>query len=624
MTTNQYTEQDIIVLSDREHVRLRPNVVFGSTIKTTVLIPTFDDEGVYVQPVEMIPAVFKAVGEIIDNCIDEFTKLPEHNALLTVTAVPEMGTYSIADNGRGIPIGINEQTGLYTPQVTLSMLRAGRNFKDDEKEVGVIGANGVGAAITNMCSSWFEVEIKRENKCYTQRFEDGALIHTDPEIKKYKGSDTGTAISFQLDSTVFSDISIDELAFKQKMQEVALCNPSLTVSYNGECFKYSKGFADVLVSKHLFKFSNEDIEVYVINAVEDCQINTFTWINSSYLFDGGLINTQLVNAFCDAFIQYFAAAAKKAKIEIKNNDVKSYFAFFTNAKIQAPLYDTQAKTRQVGPDLRRELQQLFSSEWGKFSKTNKIWLQEIFDEIVEKYKLLNQTKALTKHKKTLRTKIPNLRDANSNNRSMCRLYIVEGLSAASNLTEVRDPMTMGSYPLGGKINATWTNSIAEVLKMEKLAGLLSALGLVPGHHFTPTDLRYGKVIIATDSDPDGSDIFATVVCLLYKFWPEMFTSTQPYVYRLMAPNVCAVDKKTKERIYFRDLDDFRAKSSKYKQHEISYYKGLGSMELEDWKILMETDDYLMPIQDINNTLSDTLELSFGKDTDMRKIWLTTE
>jgi DNA gyrase subunit B len=622
-----YNDTDIVVLSDRDHVRLRPNIMLGSTLPIQVNVPFIEESGFVVDQIEFIPALYKAVGEILDNSMDEFTKINRVSNTLIVYAAPDAGVYSVSDNGRGIPLGINEQTGLPTPQVTLSMLRAGRNFVDAEKEQGVMGANGVGAAITNMCSVWFQVDIRRDKQQYVQEFTDGALSASTPEIVAYEGTDTGTSISFELDPAVFGSIQLPPRLFKQKMKELALCNKTLIVEYNDEQFKYPNGFSDLFEADNVFKFSDATVDIFIVPVLSGQGGNVYTWVNSSYLFDGGLINTQLTNAFVDTLHTNLQNLAKKNKVELNRNDMKNYFNFYVNAKIQAPVYDTQSKTRMVGPDMRRDLLKVFVDNWKVFAKQRAEWISSVFESLAEQYRLANQRKAIKDHKKNINTKkIPNLRDAVSNDRHKCRLYIVEGLSAASNLTEVRDPMTMGSYPLGGKINVTWNNNVAEVLKMEKISGLLSAIGLIPGNTFNPVDLRYGKLIISTDSDPDGSDIFATVVALLYKFWPDLFNEDHPYVYRLLAPNVCVVHSKTKKRVYFKDLESFREVSHKYSSnYDIMYYKGLGSMELEDWEMLISSDDYLLPIVDTDGSYEIVCDLLFNDtNADNRKIWLTED
>jgi len=169
------TAADIEDLGDREHVRLRTQIYLGSMHPTTYQIPILTEDKLCVREVEFIPAVYKAIGEVVDNCLDEFSQITAKTKLLKIEAIPEAGQYTIIDNGRGIPIEQKvDRHGKQTwvPELVLSRLRSGRNFKEG-KEVGVIGQNGVGAACTNYCSSEFEVVVHRDKKKYHQKFIDG-------------------------------------------------------------------------------------------------------------------------------------------------------------------------------------------------------------------------------------------------------------------------------------------------------------------------------------------------------------------------------------------------------------------------------------------------------------------
>src|SRR5271165_3782248 len=205
----EYTAEDIKVLDDRSHVRLRTNVYLGNTKKTSYSVPLFLNDKFEVKEIEFIPAVYKAVGEIIDNSIDEFANTTFAGKVLSIEANPILGTYTITDNGRGVPIDMHS-SGKYTPEVAFGSLRSGRNFEEG-KETGVIGQNGVGSACTNYCSVEFSLDIHRDGKRYRQTFTDGAKEISKPSIRA--GSDkTGTSVSFQLDNKVFEDTTLpDEL-----------------------------------------------------------------------------------------------------------------------------------------------------------------------------------------------------------------------------------------------------------------------------------------------------------------------------------------------------------------------------------------------------------------------------
>ena len=624
----EYTSDDIKVLTDREHVRLRTQVYLGNTTPTKYPIPLFGDSFA-VEQIEFIPAVYKAVGEIIDNSIDEFAQIDIKNKTLKIEADPLNGWYSITDNGRGIPIG-KHKSGKHTPEVALGSLRAGRNF-DDNKEAGVIGQNGVGSACTNYCSSEFNIVVNRDGKKYVQSFEDGAAVVSRPSIRKGPATKTGTQVSFTLDDQVFKDVSVDPRLMKNKAIEVALTNPGVTVYYNKNKYKFNKGLEDVVKqltkssggTYYEFSFTKDGLTMQffvIVGAFESLDEQIFTWVNSSLLFDGGLCNTQFLNAFIDRTIKHLAPAAKKQKIEITKNDVRQNLLVFGNLKIADPEYDAQSKTRLTGPNLRLEMAKMVEEGWKSFVRKHKTWLTDVTERAMVRYHASANRKAIKDHKKSFKKKVPGLIDATGKDRRNCQLLITEGLSAASMITEAREPATTGTFPLTGKINNVYGKTVAQVLNMGKLTDLLAACGLVPGHKVDFTDLRYGKIIIATDADYDGDDIFTLLTNLFFQFWPELFDPhLEPVVYRLVAPNVCLI--KGDKRVHFATREEYNKQKNKYRGWEVQYYKGLGSMERRDWDMILNgKTDTLIPITN-DNQLEETFKLLFSNDAEARKEWL---
>ena len=261
--TKNYTEKDIKVLSDQEHVRKRTSLYLGNTEQITFNVPMFSDDSFQIVPQTFIPAVYKAVGEIYDNTLDEFEHIKKQEKKeLTIEATPQQGIYKISDNGRGVPIGKHE-SGPYTPQVVFGQLRSGRNF--DDNEAGIIGVNGVGSSVTNMCSTEFRVTIHRDGKKYVQAFSDGAAKVLAPHITKTVSDSTGTTIEFQLDNTVFKDVALPDTLMRNRAIEIAFNRPDITVKYNGEKFRYKKGFDDIIknMGQSYYKFENKQMFAYL-------------------------------------------------------------------------------------------------------------------------------------------------------------------------------------------------------------------------------------------------------------------------------------------------------------------------------------------------------------------------
>jgi DNA gyrase subunit B len=625
----KYTGADIQALSDREHVRLRTQIYLGNMHPVVYGIPLLTEDKFQIKQVEFIPAVYKAIGEVVDNALDEFSHLTSKIKLLKFDARPDTGWYSVSDNGRGIPIDMHA-TGKRTPEVALGSLKAGRNFTDD-KEVGVIGQNGVGAACTNYCSSEFDVTIHRDGKKYFQRFVDGADKVSNPKVNQTTTTNTGTQITFQLDPLVFKNIALPEELIRNRAIEIAMTNPDVTVEYNGTRYRFKKGLIDLVAQIagdkvfYCFEINEPNItgEVFVVvNAHEGIDEQMYTWVNSSLLFDGGKCNTQFFNALFDRVYTHLEKEAKKTKTEVTRNDARQGLLVLANLKIKNPEYDSQAKTRLTGPDLRKEITGMIDAQWKMFSKRTEQWLADVLERANDRHHKQANKKAIDDHAKKLTKRVAGLLDATNKDRSSCRVLITEGESAQSQICEVRDPETTAAYALTGKINNVYGTTPAQALKMGKITDLLLAIGLTPGKRAIRSDLNYGQIVVATDADYDGDDIFTLLTNLFFHFWPELFDKKYPpIILRLVAPNVCVV--KGKQRIHFTRRADYEKVKDKYKGYEVRYYKGLGSMAPEDWEMILSgKSDTLIPIID-DGHMHEVLELLFGNNADARKAWLTT-
>lgn len=437
MTNNtSYTSEDIKILTDREHVRIRNPIYFGSGHTTQYTIPLLSNDTLCIETVSFIPAVYKAVGEIVDNSLDEFAQISSKVKILKIQASPETGKYSIGDNGRGVPID-KHSSGKFTPEVVFSSLRSGRNFVDDKK-IGVQGMNGVGAACTNFCCSEFEITIHRDNKRYHQKFVDGAKKTSKPKITDLVSKTTGTDLTFQLDPLVFSDISLPDSLIRNRAIEIAMTNPNICVEYNGEKFRYKRGIQEYIdkiavgKDKYTFTVNEENIhgEIYIIcNGHEGIDEQMFTWVNSSLLFDGGKCNTQFFNVLFDRVSAHLQKDAKKLKAEVTRNDIRKGLLVLANLKVKNPEYDSQSKTRLTGPDMRKELTTVVDGCWKAFSKTASSWMAEVLERANDRHHLNENGKAINAHEKQIkkRIKVAGLLDATSTKRADCKLLITEGL-----------------------------------------------------------------------------------------------------------------------------------------------------------------------------------------------------
>lgn len=629
--SSDYNSDQIKVLTDREHVRLRTQVYLGNMTNVDYEIPTFVNGKFEIHKCNFVPAVFKCLGEVADNSIDELTQNNLPTKQIDFVANPVNGFYCISDTGRGIPITMHE-TGKYTPEVALGSLRAGRNF--DEKQTGVIGQNGVGASCVNYCSTSFIVNIHRDNKNYQQVFTNGADNILEPKIVTKRQKNTGTSIQFELDPQVFKNgVSLPTVLVQSRVMEIAFNNPSMTTTYtevddfgNNVCsqqYNFPKGFESIVssFSKSYAVFSGEDMDFFVIFDVhQGIDEKMFTWVNSSLLFDGGICNTQFMNAFTESVIAHLEPKTKKSKIVVTKNDIRENLLIFGIIKCQDPEYDSQSKTRLTGPNMRNKIQKVITDKWKLFAKKQTEWLDVVLERATKRYKNAADDKAAKDLVKTSTKKIPGLLNANSRNRSECILIVTEGDSASNQITSVRDPNTMGIFPLTGKVNNVYGYSVSDILNMVKIKNLIAAIGLVPGKRAVRAQLNFNQVWITTDADSDGDDITTLLVNIFYQLWPELLDpgAATPFLSRLTAPNIVAY--KGSKRVHFTNRAEFDKHSSKYEGYTIEYFKGLGSMWLEDWKMVMKNKTGLIPIYD-DGHMGSTLELLFGPSVEMRQLWL---
>lgn len=621
---NTYTSNQILVLTDIEHVRKRPQIYVGSMHDIEYSFPIFNENKIDIyQNCRFIPSVLKSFGEIVDNSIDEFNQVYSKSHKLIITADTALGKYTISDNGRGVPIDVHE-TGAHTPEVVFSSLRSGRNFEDGKK-AGVIGQNGVGSSCVNYLSKEFKVKINRDNQIYTQTFKDGCSIIGKPKIINGP-SKTGTEISFQLDDTIFNDVKLPDELVKEKCRALAFTNPGIEVIYNKESFKYKKGLRDIIpegINHHYFEYKDGDrlFEFFVIfDSIKSENEQMFTWLNSSLLLDGGSCNTQFMNGLTDKVINHLAKEAKKQKCKVTRNDIRENLLILGNIKISDPEFDSQSKLRLVGPYLRRDMDTMIDNNWSLFSRRNKDWFEEIMKRAHRRHHSKANDSAIKNHLKSNNKRVDGFKDCTSKNRMECSVFITEGQSASSQILGSRDPKIHASFALTGKINNVYGITPAQLLQMGKITNMLKVIGLTPGVKATKQNLNFGNICISTDADPDGNDIYSLLMNIFYQFWPELFSMDKPIVYRLMSPNLVAYNKK--ERAYFQNMNEFDKVKSKYKNHSIVYYKGLGSMEIEDWdEILCNLKKYIMPMN-YDDDLNRVFELLFSDNANARKEWLS--
>lgn len=440
--SKKYTADDIKVLSDREHVRLRTSIYLGSTEETEFIVPIFNDDKIEIKHKVFIPALYKSLNEIIDNAIDELTQLKKKDKRIYIKYDTNRDMFKVCDNGRGVPIDLHPQTGKYTPETVFTELRSGRNFEDNQKDSGVIGTNGVGSSCVAMISDEFSVEIKRDKKIYQQTYKKGTEIIEEPFLNHYNGKDTGTCVEFKFDESLeqFKTIKIDEELVQNRACEVALNNNDIKVDFElvrgderiEKEYFFKNGFKDYIsnITDKFFEFKiNEDefsAKYYILTDLySGIDEKIFVYVNSSLLFEGGTAVNFFFNSFFNNVVNALKKETKKKKIELNKNDVRQNLLVIGFVKMKNPRYDNQSKTRLISQEIKKYIEKMVEKDINNFIKQNPEWVEEVMDRALFRQKIADMAEVKKKQKQK-KGKPVKLVDAYSKRRELCSIAFAEG------------------------------------------------------------------------------------------------------------------------------------------------------------------------------------------------------
>jgi DNA topoisomerase-2 len=594
-------------LSDIEHCLERPGMYVGSIKPREEEVYLLGAEDKFeVRKVTYNPAFLKIFDEIVSNSIDEHRRNPKLNEV-KVTVDQSTGVIVVWDNG-GIPVVKHAQYDEWVPEMIFSNLKAGSNFNDDEERL-VAGTNGVGSTLTNIFSLKFRIRTADKKHAFQQTFSNNMRERTAPKVLEWK--DGFTEIMFQPDLARFGMEKIDDIhleLMRKRCIDLAACNPGLKMSFNGVERKF-KSFADYSrMYSDLIVF--EDAQRWRVGIAPSAgSFTQVSFVNSVETKDGGTHIDYVMSQISDWMRE---KVKRKHKIELRPAELKNHFMLFVQADIVNPAFSSQTKEKMITE----------SRDFGSQFKLSDKALKAIFDsEIIQRILDWAQQKALADERKQLRElnkslskeKVLKLVDAKGKDRERCTLSLYEGDSAMSAFRKFREPTTQGAFPLRGKfINVTELPN-TRVIQNQEVKDLLTAIGLKMGE--PPKDLRYGKVLIYSDADPDGDSIAGLLMNFFGRYWPEMFE--QGRICRVETPLVVA--KRKDEKIPFYTASDFDAWQSKQKdltKWDIAYKKGLAALEDEEYKEIIQ-NPRMFSISG-GSELTPTLNAWFASDPAIRK------
>lgn len=591
------SKKEIVVLSEKSHIRMRPTVYVGSVKPTEEKIPIIRNNKIVIESKSISVGLYKLFDEVISNSIDEAKRMKGRMKLISVSVDSKKNSVSIRDTGDGFHKGAvkNKISNLSNIETAVSQLRAGSNFSNDDVEESLVGTNGMGVSLVNVLSRKFSILTVNETHHYQQTWND--YERTDPKVKANDGSlQKGTEISFEPLPDIFGRSKWD--------QEILLTNI---------CFKKRLVKKDPLIK-------SLEIEFYWDGAKIDLPIEFFpkesfaieTGIGEVIVwekFDGGGSVSFVNSAICTGIHQKIVNDFINEKLD----DTLGHHFYDTFVSLNLPpklvRFGDQNKTRFVTP--REDIEGTISKNI--LIKLSPLFKTELFQNILKKVderKNDGYIKKLRAEKRKINVKMSNKYFPASKN-SAENLFIVEGDSAKGSILQKRDPQNDGVYALKGKIKNC--RNLSDLSDNKEILEMMQILNLDPTIKGVQMISGYKRVVIATDPDPDGAHITSLIINLFYKWFPFVIRNRQLTL--LKTPLVSLGDGK--RRKYFYDLDEFKA--SKSGNSGIRYLKGLGSLDLNDWEYVM-TNKNLIEISSPEKS-KEFLEMAFGDDPAVRKKWL---
>ena len=575
-----YTDADIQVLEGLEAVRKRPGMYIGST----------GEKGLH-----------HLVWEIVDNAVDEALA----GFCDDIEVIIDKGDIiEVRDDGRGIPTGINEKTGLSTVETIFTVLHAGGKFGGEGYKVSG-GLHGVGASVVNALSKWLEVRIYRDGNVYYQRFEKGG--HPVDTLKIIDSCDierTGSTIRFEPDETIFRETThFDYDTLYKRLQEIAFLNKGLRINLydlreddKHDTFLYNGGIIEYVEMLNRNKTVLHDDVIY-LSGEEDgiqfevaCQYNDgynsniYSFTNNINTYEGGTHEDGVKLALTRVINKY----ARNNKIlkdkdeALTGDDVREGLTMIISCKHPDPQFEGQTKTKLGNSEVKRIASDVFGNGFERYLMEN----PSIAKIIIEKALSASRARiAAKKARETVRRKgdleitafYGKLTDCKSKDPSESEIFLVEGDSAGGSAKSGRDYMTQAILPLRGKILNVEKARLDRALSNEEIKTIITAFGTGIGDEFDLSKLRYDKIIIMTDADVDGSHIRVLLLTLFYRFFRPIVEAG--HVYAAMPPLFKITHGKTiKYVVDEKEKDEYLASLPANVKVEIARNKGLGEMD----------------------------------------------
>ena len=572
------------------------------------------------------PALLKIFDEILVNAVDRNSMHPKHVTSISVAIDKVSGSVTIENNGPigGVGVRMHEKEGIWNPELTFGHLLTSTNYDDSKKRV-VGGRNGYGAKLTNIYSSSFSIVIKdhETKQTYTQKWSNNMTVCEQPKIKKHAGATSSVSITFTPDWKRFGmpkmDFAIYKI-FQKRVWDANICStPNCKVKFNGDVLP--KQNFDAYAKMHegvgeVCSFSNDRWSVCI--GPSENGLEQVSFVNGICTTKGGTHVDHVASLVAGGIIEEMAK-----KIKLKPQQVKNTFNIFVKATLENPAFSSQVKSECT----------LKAQDFGSKFDPPKNFIKNVLktgiqDELLalSKFKEMKELKKTDGARKSKITGIPKLDDANKAGTAQsnkCTLIVTEGDSAktlaVAGLSVVgRDHY--GVFPLRGKCKNVRDVSVSQLTSNQEFNDLKKILGLQQGKEYKDvSELRYGRLMIMTDADNDGSHIKGLILNMIHYFWPSLLNLG--FVVSMVTPIIKA-SKGSDSKSFYTD-SAFRTWYGDGKAGwRIKYYKGLGT------STSVEAREYIKKIQeltvrfDVDRMTNESIVLAFDKKkADARKTWL---
>ena len=595
-----YDSDQIQVLEGLEAVRKRPGMYIGST----------GPRGLH-----------HLVYEIVDNAIDE--ALAGYCDRIDVRILPG-DIICVQDNGRGVPVGVQHQTGLPAVTVVYTILHAGGKFGGGSYKVSG-GLHGVGASVVNALSTWLEVEVRQGGHLYRQRFSRGNAEYDLQDLGPIENPEqTGTMVTFKADPEIFKETTVYDFAtLEMRLREQAFLNAGVNIiltderdpeNIKSDRFHYEGGvasFVEYLNRKKAVEVIHPDVIYFSATAPDNnstCEIamqytDSFnelilSFANNIHTVDGGTHEDGFKRALTRVMNDYARKynILKEADKNLSGEDVREGLTCVISVKVKEAQFEGQTKGKLGNTEISGLVSNLMSDKLMTFLEENPAVARAIFDKAMAASRAreaARKARDLVRRKSALEnaTLPGKLADCQSRNPEETEIYIVEGDSAGGSAKGGRDRKFQAILPLWGKMLNVEKARLDRVYGNDKLMPVITALGTGIGEEFDLNKLRYGRVIIMADADVDGSHIRTLLLTFFYRYMRPLVEEGHVYIAQ---PPLFRITKNKRHYYAYSDNERDEIMTQLQSGYDIQRYKGLGEMDSEQlWETTMNPETRVM-------------------------------